>query len=80
MGHWDVKTRVSSTTARWLFAARATRFEGKVLMLIRIAYRDKCLAGQKVNEGHNLIVPLTGYLKASYADRKEEFRILCGSI
>lgn len=49
-------------------------------MLIRMTYRDDCLDGQKVIEGIDFIVPLAGYPKASHADRKQEFRILRGSI
>ena len=71
---------MSSTAARRVFAARWTRFERKVLMLTRITYRDKCLDGQKAIKGTDFIVPLAGYPMAFYKGRKQERRILCGSI
>jgi hypothetical protein len=66
--------------ARRVLAARLARLDEEVSMLIRITYRDKCLDGQNAIEGRDSIVPLVGYPKASYADRKPEFRIFCGSL
>ncbi len=60
--------------ARWMDSVRED------LMLIRITYWDKCLDEQKVIEGTDFIVPLTGYPKVSYTGKKQELRILCGSI
>ena len=46
--------RLAGAGARW------TCFERKILMLIRITYRDKCLDGQKIIGETDFIVPLAG--------------------
>ena len=44
-------------------------------MPIRKTYRNKCLDDQQVIEGTDFILPLAGYPKPWYKDRKQELRV-----
>ena len=49
-------------------------------MLTRITRHGKLWHGKEVTEAKGIIAALADGSTACYADRKPEFRILCGSI
>lgn len=72
--------KVSSIGDLRVYAAQWTGYDRKIVMLIRIRRLNKRPSPHKETERTGFITPSMRYLEASYADRKQDTRILYGSI
>jgi hypothetical protein len=70
----------SPTREAETWAAQGAGCEKQVLMPIRITCHDKCSDRRKLVEMIDFIMPSKESREASYTDRNEDSRILCGSI
>jgi guanylate kinase len=59
---------------------RAWRQGNRIIMPVRVTCRDKRLDDEQVTERMSFIAPSARHAKASYTDRKQEVRILCGVV